>query len=100
MIKITNDMNEVISEDNTIAYFTASWCQPCKALKPIMAKIGMSDNHNNYFVVDVDSIDKEYLEEYNIKSVPTILKLNKGVVISLIKSRNEQEIIQEIKNSL
>jgi thioredoxin 1 len=91
-------MDEVLSTENAIAYFTATWCQPCKALKPIMAKIGIQDEINNYFVIDVDSIDKEYLDLYNIKSVPTILKMDKGVVVKDIRSRTESSIIDEINN--
>ena len=98
MIKITNDMDEVLASENAIAYFTAVWCQPCKALKPIMAKIGLQDQMNNYFVIDVDSIDKHFLDLYNIKSVPTILKMDKGVVVKDIRARTEHEIIEEISN--
>lgn len=96
MLKITNDMTEVKEQENTVAYFTATWCQPCKALKPQFAKAGMSDNEHNYFVIDVDQIDSSYLEEYNIKSVPTIFQLNKGVVERRIASRTAEEIIEEV----
>jgi thioredoxin-like negative regulator of GroEL len=57
MIKITNDMQEVVFEEKAIAYFTAEWCNPCKQLKPQMAKAGMMDQINTYFVIDVDKID-------------------------------------------
>ena len=58
MLKITDNMQEIAAEENAVVYFTASWCQPCKQLKPIYAKAGMTDENTNYFVVDIDFIDK------------------------------------------
>lgn len=96
MIKITNDMDEVVLSNNAVAYFTAIWCQPCKQLKPIYAKAGMQDQMNDYFVIDVDSIDKEYLDLYNIKSVPTIFKLKRGAIKKVITARNTEDIIKQV----
>jgi thioredoxin 1 len=96
MFKIVDNIEEVLNEESAVLYFTATWCQPCKQLKPIYAKAAVKDNNNNYYVVDVDSIDSEYLTEYNIKSVPTILKLNNGVIKKTITSRTEEEIIKQV----
>ena len=99
MIDITNDMDKVISTSNAVAYFTAVWCQPCKQLKPIYAKAGMQDNKYNYFVIDVDEIDRKYLDTYNIKSVPTILQMNNGNVERTITARTAEEIIKQVNAS-
>ena len=88
-------MNEIMKAKKSVVYFTAVWCQPCKQLKPIYAKAGMADENNDYFVVDVDSIDKEYMDLYNIKSVPTIYKLEKGVIQSKITARTAEDIIKQ-----
>ena len=96
MIDITNDMDKVLSTSNAVSYFTAAWCQPCKQLKPIYAKAGMQDNNYNYFVIDVDAIDKKYLDMYNIKSIPTILQMNNGEVERIITARTAEEIIKQV----
>jgi thiol:disulfide interchange protein len=96
MIKITNDMNEVIKEENAVAYFTADWCQPCKALKPQVAKAGTIDKKYVYFFIDVDKIDKDYLERYNIKSVPSILQMKYGEVERKITNKTSNEILEEV----
>ena len=99
MIDITNDMDKVLSTSNAVAYFTAVWCQPCKQLKPIYAKAGMQDDNYNYFVIDVDEIDRQYLDTYNIKSVPTILQMNNGNVERTITARTADEIIKQVNAS-
>jgi thiol-disulfide isomerase/thioredoxin len=100
MLKITNDMQEVNSSENAVAYFTAVWCQPCKQLKPLYAKAGMTDEMNDYFVIDVDSIDKEWLDLYNIKSVPTIYKMKNGVVQGKITARTSEDIVKQVNGPL
>jgi len=96
MIKITNDMSEVISEEKAVAYFTAEWCQPCKALKPQMAKAGTIDQNYTYFFIDVDKIDSQYLEKYNIKSVPNVLQMKHGEVERRITAKISDEIIEQV----
>lgn len=49
--------------------FTASWCQPCKALAALLER----DNIQILEVLDVDSEKaKPFIEHYGIRSVPTI----------------------------
>ena len=95
MIDVTGDINKALSEEQSVVYFTASWCQPCKQLKPIYAQAGMKDN-NKYYVIDVDTIDKEYLERYNIRSIPTIFLMKKGEIQKTITARTADEIISQV----
>ena len=61
-----------------IADFGATWCGPCKALAPIVDKIGQ-DFQGKVKVVSVDIDDcTEVTKKYGVKSVPTILVFNKG----------------------
>lgn len=98
MIKITNNMEDVELVPNAVAYFTADWCNPCKQLKPQIAKAGLEDDNNVYFVIDVDKIPSVYLEKYNIKSVPKVFKMENGIIIKEISARISEEIIQEINS--
>lgn len=50
--------------------FTASWCQPCKALAQKVEQFGIT----GITVVDVDTdLGKELMGKYEIRSVPTIV---------------------------
>lgn len=52
--------------------FHAAWCQPCKALAPIMEKIKPKFEGVNFVDVDVDK-DYEVASKYSIRSVPTVI---------------------------
>ena len=52
----------------TAKYFTATWCGPCKAFKPVMTEI-MNEGHSVQ-ILDVDE-NKSLAQQYNVRSVPT-----------------------------
>jgi len=96
MIKITNDMAEVIAAKDAVVYFSAEWCGPCKQLKPQMAKAAMQDESRDYFFVDVDKVDPDYLKQYSIQSIPQVYKINKGILGTKITAKNSDEIIEQV----
>ncbi len=51
-------------------YFSASWCGPCKAFKPVMTEL-KNEGHQIEFI-DIDSLS-DLAQQYNIKSVPTVV---------------------------
>ena len=60
----------------TVIRATASWCQPCKALAPLLKKVEEQyAGRVNFKVVDVEE-DKDTAEKYVIRSVPTVLFLD------------------------
>ena len=63
----------------SVKYFTATWCGPCKAFKPIMEQL-KSEGYNIQFV-DIDS-EGELARQYNIHSVPTTLVEENGEEIN------------------
>ncbi len=96
MLKITNDVKEFQSEDECIVYFTADWCNPCKQLKPHYGRVSVMDPETNYYLVDVDKIDRNTVEYYNIQSIPQIFKMNKGEIFDVIESRTTESILEEL----
>jgi len=51
--------------------FTASWCGPCKMLKPVLAKLE-ADGSITWKNYDIDE-NQDYAREMGIKSVPALL---------------------------
>jgi thioredoxin 1 len=59
-----------------ILYFTASWCNPCKKVKPIVEELN-SEMKDKIKIIDVDDNFKK-VQEFEIKSVPTFVVLVDG----------------------
>ena len=51
-------------------YFGASWCGPCKQVKPMVIQ-----SSKNIQIVDVDN-NAELSMKYGIRSVPTLVEVN------------------------
>jgi thioredoxin 1 len=60
-----------------ILRFTASWCQPCKALAQQLEEI---DTNLPIEVIDIDD-NHELAMEYGIRSVPTLVMMDENVEV-------------------
>ena len=61
----------------SIVLYYATWCGPCKMLKPVLEKIDTELNEVNFGRVDIDEY-REQAKEVLIKSVPTVLLYKDG----------------------
>jgi thioredoxin 1 len=55
-----------------LLFFGASWCNPCKAMKPVVAELQAGGLDVEY--IDVGSED-ERAEKYKVTSIPTFVVL-------------------------
>ena len=62
-----------------VKYFSATWCGPCKAFKPIMQEVA-----NEGYSVEFIDVDQEQNKavKYNVRSVPTTVVEEHGVEVS------------------
>ena len=60
-------------------YFSATWCGPCKAFKPIMQEVA-NDGYSIEFI-DVDQ-SQETATKYGIRSVPTTVIEENGIEVN------------------
>ena len=78
-----------------ILYFTASWCGPCKLLKP---KIQAMQSRFPITILDVDT-NTEACNKYSIRNVPTIVIVNNGQEVGrLVGNSITEEAIAESFN--
>ena len=63
----------------TMKYFSATWCGPCKAFKPIMQEMA-NDGYSIEFI-DVDQ-SQETATKYGIRSVPTTVIEENGIEVN------------------
>lgn len=62
----------------TIKHYTAAWCSPCRALKPIMQEIATQNPSVNYQMIDVDT-NQEEATAMGIRSIPVVIVMKNGV---------------------
>ena len=78
----------------TIKYFTATWCGPCKAFKPIMNEIA-GEGYSIEFI-DVDQ-EQNKATKYGVRSVPTVVIEENGIVIDrIIGALTKQQILERL----
>ena len=84
-----------------IIRFTASWCGPCKVLGPQYEK--MSSEYQgteiHWTTVDIDTAP-ETAQSFSIRSVPSVVFVNDGVVINTVVGLQPQHIYEEAVREL
>ena len=77
------DFNTKIKNENvSVIQFSAEWCGPCKALKPVMDKL--SDEYKDkagFYYDDVEYGGINTGSAAGIRGVPTVIIYKKGVEV-------------------
>lgn len=87
----------------TIMDFQATWCRPCRALKPVLARIERKyAGRVNVVTVDVDDPANQHLvEKYGVTVLPTIVFLGTEGETSITTGyTGEENIYWGLKNIL
>ena len=78
----------------TAKYFTATWCGPCKAFKPVMNEVA-GEGHSIQFI-DVDE-NQSVASKYGVRSVPTTVIEENGVEVDrFIGGLPKQSVVQKL----
>ena len=81
--------------------FYASWCGPCKLIKPIFSKIAEEFNHSAFFATANVDEQKNLAIEYKISSIPTIICIKNGIACwSHTGTINESNLREKVSSLL
>jgi len=91
--------NLIKSEKVVIIEFGATWCGPCKLLKPVLDKINTdySGKHVKIITIDVD-LSKELSNHLLVNEIPLLLFYQNGVLKEQMIGFNPENIITEALN--
>ena len=79
----------------TMKYFSATWCGPCKAFKPIMQEIAGEGS----IIVEFIDVDQEQNKatKYGVRSVPTVVIEENGIEVDrFIGSMPKQQVLDKL----
>lgn len=88
-----------------IIKFSASWCGPCKMMKPTFDKVSSMEEFKNIefisYDIEEDEQGVELVEKYNIRNVPTIVIADEDdePIKKIIGLVSEKELINLIKDN-
>lgn len=80
-VKNEDQFNHLISSSNystTIVDFTASWCPPCRAIKPYFEDMSKIYTDVQFLKVDVDVLP-DLAGKAGVRSMPTFIVYKNGV---------------------
>lgn len=84
----------------TVKRFTAPWCAPCRMLAPVLSGLAAEYPDVTFEVVDVDE-QPTVAEQYDIRSVPTVLIVKDGEIVDTIVGANgKQKYVTAIQGAL
>ncbi|KAF3991469.1 hypothetical protein FT663_01356 [Candidozyma haemuli var. vulneris] len=93
-VKNKADFDQYLSKNKyLVAQFTASWCGPCQAIKPLVDDLYASEKYQKLEVVrvDLDSC-QDVASQYKITSVPTFVFFESGKEVNRLQGASQKMV--------
>ena len=94
--------NKIKSDDISIIQFSASWCNPCKLLTPILLKL--SDEYNDkakFYYADVEEGGINTGSAMGIRGVPSTIIFKRGVEVDrLVGNPGEAQVKEFLEKNI
>mmetsp|Transcript_2729 Transcript_2729/g.5098 ORF Transcript_2729/g.5098 Transcript_2729/m.5098 type:complete len:140 (+) Transcript_2729:178-597(+) len=81
--------------DKSILYFTATWCPPCKMIKPVYESMAKQYPEIAFGKVDVDD-NSESASTYEITGVPTFILFQQDKVYKRFTGADQSQLEQSL----
>jgi putative thioredoxin len=78
------DLIEISHQKPVVIDFWASWCAPCRTVKPLLEKLAI-EYAGGFILALVNSDEEQALaQQYGVKSLPTIMVMKNGVPVQTV----------------
>lgn len=100
-IELNNDNFESITNKGvSLVDFWAPWCGPCRMLNPAIEKLADEfEGRANICKVNTDE-ESELSTKFGIRSVPTLLFMKNGEVVSQMVGATSEQVLRDKLNTL
>ncbi len=90
------ELKKILEEPDSvvIAMYTATWCGPCKNIKPLFYKLSEKIPGVYFVMIDIDNADEELISD--VRNVPTFKKFKYGKVVESFSGANEKKLLDLI----
>lgn len=94
----TEDVQRLMQQADTqgqtlLLDFTAKWCGPCKAMKPVVEELSRAfAGHFLVALVDVDEADATLTDHFQVASVPMFVFIYRQKVVHIVRGKKEEEL--------
>ena len=89
IIEVTNNYFDLSTNKYIFLFFTATWCGPCKNIKPKLEEIANKLINPNIIFYKIDIGENEDLaEKMNVKSVPTFILIKDKKIVKYFIGAN------------
>ena len=89
----SEDFKNLISEGTVLVDFFATWCRPCQMLGPVLDEVSEEVDFK-IVKVDVDQVP-ELAGEYQVRSIPTMVKFEAGVAKDVTLGYKSKEEVKD-----
>lgn len=88
---------EKINEGNIVVLdFSATWCAPCRAISPIIDKLGEKYNSETLTIGKIDIDENKILStNYGVRNIPTVLFFKNGQLVDRLVGLNPEKLYVE-----
>jgi len=71
---------QIKNEDVSCIQFSATWCAPCKSMKPVMEKLS-NEFKGNFYIADIEEGGINTASIAGVRGVPTVIIYKKGIEV-------------------
>ncbi len=92
---------EIKKEPVVLIQFSASWCSPCKILRPIIENLSDSAEYKDkikFFYADIEDNALNTGSIFGIRGVPTLILLRRGIEIDRLVGGVSENTVKEFLN--
>ena len=87
------------SEKPVVLDLFATWCGPCKMLRPVLEELSEEHNEVKFVSVDVDE-ESEIAMKYGVSSIPCLVFLKNGEEVDRSVGFRPKDAIEDVIGTL